>query len=1015
MKAEIIIRQIVFILFLSVNIFSLKVEAQNQKQDYFLFDFGSQKSRLSKYSIPIDSSCTYSKEKGFGLLSGNLASYNDPSLGEITNSTICDGLISKDSIEFRIDLPPGDYIIEILMHGGERTLWEGSIVINDTEILDRILSYSASYEGQSPPPYWGITRPFKNEGSYLRFKIRAEQQPTMVSGISIYSGNFGPVENIDGKAVAARKLQSPNGDFCIELINEAKISEAKKIIDAIPPYFRFEKALLLFALSSRIEVENPRDYIETAFYYLRDESEINPRSEVLLNLRFAELILNANHFQNIAGWMWNKDIYPQSGFFNYVNIAGDSYEEASAIPEHPLFLAATWMKAKTAYWIYIEQHEKELIELADKYFNLLKEYFPNNDLLDEYLGIMKYDVNDELKPEEIPEWAFLQNKIVSSMLEIIHYWVETRQAENGEFGGKYDDDVEMLRWWPISRLAFEDPIALKGMKRIVDGIWKSDWIEKGFSKNVRDVEHSSEPVADTQPMMIGLDYGNPIYVERCMESVKGIRDLWTGINSRGHRHFKSSWYSATQIDTVAPKDCDLEMNTRTVKAALWLAWYNRHPFVLQFLKEWSDSWLEDCLRTDKGKPKGVVPAAIRFYDDAIGGHSENWHHPEMFWDYFNYRGGAMMLTQFLITSILLNEDKYLEPIELSLELILKYEGIDLSEAPLGSEEYAANIMSGSNNFWEVIELWRLYKNNNKYDGLIRKKGSPYIKYYLTKNETDLNDEMKTIVNKIKNNFTLNTSEGYFTDRIDLGDMRKQDSKTGSLLETMYLGSSLTEAEFPFNRITWKGFDKNFSALVLVGSNTEIKLKTFLHPTTNTSGEIVFLDFEPGEYEIRIGRDLDGDLKLDGDISKHSFLINGRNSGTSVNLLAGAEQIIEVELIKKEKKASVYELIDLAITNEELTINKNGKNYEVVIPVHNVGIKDAKNVIASLILKENNSTRTIRTIENILIKAPLDLEAKKEVVKFNFPGIPGNYRIEIGTKGNEKEITDLNNSLDFEIR
>ena len=114
------------------------------------------------------------------------------------------------------------------------------------------------------------------------------------------------------------------------------------------------------------------------------------------------------------------------------------------------------------------------------------------------------------------------------------------------------------------------------------------------------------------------------------------------------------------------------MNTRTVKAALWLAWYNRHPFVMQFLREWGDSWLEDCLRTEKGKPKGIVPAAVRYSNDEIGGHSDNWHHPNMFWDYFNYRGGARILNLLLLNSIFFDDDKYLEPIYLSMELIKKY-------------------------------------------------------------------------------------------------------------------------------------------------------------------------------------------------------------------------------------------------------------------------------------------------------------------------------------------------------
>ncbi len=68
-------------------------------------------------------------------------------------------------------------------------------------------------------------------------------------------------------------------------------------------------------------------------------------------------------------------------------------------------------------------------------------------------------------------------------------------------------------------------------------------------------------------MMIGFDYGNPIYIERCTPTLNKV-DFWTGITPKGHRHFKSALYSATAIDTTTPKGCDVEMNTRTVKAII---------------------------------------------------------------------------------------------------------------------------------------------------------------------------------------------------------------------------------------------------------------------------------------------------------------------------------------------------------------------------------------------------------------------------------------------------------------
>jgi hypothetical protein len=452
------------------------------------------------------------------------------------------------------------------------------------------------------------------------------------------------------------------------------------------------------------------------------------------------------------------------------------------------------------------------------------------------------------------------------------------------------------------------------------------------------------------------------------------------------------------------------MNTRTVKAALWLAWYNRHPFVMQFLKEWGDSWLEDCMRAEKGKPKGVVPAAIRFSDDAIGGHADNWHHPNMFWDYFNYRGGAKMLKQFLITSILLNDDKYLEAFTISLDLIKKYQGKDLKNVDMGSEEYAVSVMQKSDDFWEAVELWRLYINNNKYDDLISEVGSPYLKYCLTKNENNLSRELTKTVNEMLNNYQLNTSEGYFTDRIDLGDMRMQNSNAGGLMEAMYSGSSLASVEFPFNRISWNGFDSSLSALVTESSSNSIKIKTYLHSNNKTSGEIIFLDFTPGNYEMKIGKDTNGDFAADSEISTKKFSILARNSTVGITLSDGTEQIVEVKLLDKAKTISSTKLPDLAITKEELKIMKKENSTEIVIPIHNIGIADAFDISCTISFSDKEISR--KSIKEI--KAPLDLDPKIEKVIFLLDKPQkGNYKVKITSKQNV-ELNSKNNELSFTL-
>ncbi len=879
----------------------------------------------------------------------------------------------------------------------------------------RMSCSSTNTEGEAPPPFWGKILLVETHTPSLTLTIDAEGQPTTLATIACYPASTPPIRCVDGQMVASRALESPNGDLVLRLINSGQILEGRRLVDAIPDRFALEKAMFLFALASRLEVDSPTDLIARGEALLRAVPASRRDPVAALGARLAELVVTGNHFLRVAGWEWGRKAYPGHGLFDLNNIAGMCFGEAASLADHPLYPAALWLQAKTAYWLWVEQHDRPMIRLADSCFAILSRWYPKDRLLAMYRGEGDFEIDRTVSPPGVPRWAFLQKSMVKTVLDVIHYWVQARQAENGEFGGKYDDDVEMLRWWPVARLAYDDSLALLGMKRLVDGIWTSGWIEKGFSKKVRDVEHSSEPVADTQPMMIGFDYGNPVYVERCMQSVKGLRDLWTGVNAKGHRHFRSSWYSATAVDSTPPKDCDLAMNTRTVKAAQWLAWYNRHPFVLQFLREWGDAWLEDCLRTDKGKPAGIVPAAIRYSDDAIGGHADNWHHPGMFWNYYDYNGGSAILQQLLLNTMLFGDRKYLAPIELSLGLVRKHESEDGTSAPIGSELWAAKILQRSEDFWEVIELWRLTTGDRTFDDLILRAGSPYLRFVLSRDKTHLTSAMTRIVNTLGRNIDLLKAEGYFTDRVELRDMREGDSQVSSFLEAMLLGASLNSAAYPFNRVSWKGFDTSFSAIVLRSDTSVLSVTTFNHAAGPISGTLIASDLHPGTYRLVQGKDGDGDGRVDAIRTSREITVTGRRTPLPLTLQPCEEELVDLRPIRTSAQPTDAELPDLAVTREEVRQTFTGDTVQVAIPVHNIGC--VRSPECAYVLSRVVEGAAIEVARGTIspLEAPLDLEPKIRTITLRVPaGQHATYVIHVDEEGRVPELNEANNSCMFSV-
>lgn len=971
------------------------------------FDFSASRLTPTPGFTLVTPASRYSREQQFGLLTDSLVAVERAGLAKVLGDAESDGLSKNGPIDFRVDIPAGKYVIEVMMDGGELDAWRGEISVNGKTIATALESFGYSAESRFAPLYWACLRPCETDVDHVILRIRSVGQRTSINMLAIYPITEWPIRFDGGIFVQTSRAAAPNFDLALKLINSGKVTEATRIIDALPAIWNIDRAHLLMAIASRPETQTPRQFLESASAIFSTEFAKTNDQALRIHMRLLELLLVADRHYKQAGWQWARDINGL-GIFGNCEISGTSSLEVASIPGHPLWFASLWALAKTCYWLWVEQHVPRMIHTADSLFALARTVHPDFPLLALYQGEASANsVEIPLSPD-VPRWAGLQTALTNRLRDVIHYWCDTRQANNGEFGGKYDDDVEMLRWWAFARVGIDDSLTRIGMRRIVDGIWASEWISNGWCRKVRDVEHSSEPVADTQPMMIAFEYGNPVFVERCMQSARLALDLWTAKNSRGHRHFRSSWYSSTEVDTVKPKDCDVPYNTRTVKAIRWFAWYTRHPMAMRFLREWSDSWLEDCLRIEKGKPAGIVPAAVRFADDAIGGHADNWHHPGLYWRYYDYDGGADMMMEFLSSYQLFGDRKYLKPIEMSLELVQKYPYGDSGST--GTEAWAAAVLRESGEFWEAVELWRLLSGESRFDALLMERGSPYLKYRLGSGIGTVERELSDLLQTVDRNYALMTTEAYFTDRVEIRDIRGPGEGGTSLLESMYLGAPLGNLFFPFSPVFWKSTNSSFSALVEGFSPTSVRIRVFNHSADLLRGEATFPHLEPGEYEILQGRDANGDGKVDQVRDQKTCLLGRRGASVSLSFPARVEELIIVQ--RTEPVAPREESVcDLAITTAELSVTRLPSGEAVItLPVHNIGTADASDVRVELTSIPEGAVLKATTIRRI--EAPLDLVPRSETVSFTVPGRRGRYGVRLRSAA--QEITVGNNFVEFEL-
>jgi hypothetical protein len=310
-----------------------------------------------------------------------------------------------------------------------------------------------------------------------------------------------------------------------------------------------------------------------------------------------------------------------------------------------------------------------------------------------------------------------------------------------------------------------------------------------------------------------------------------------------------------------------------------------------------------------------------------------------------------------------------------------------------------------------VEVWRLLTGEARFDDLLVKHGSPYLKYRLQGNTAVIQTQLTNLLRDVGRNCPLVTTEGYFTDRIEMRDLRGPDDNVLSLLESMYLGAPLVNLFYPFSAVFWSKTDSSFSALVEYATPTSLRIRVFNHSRKATSGIAKFLQLEPGQYEIVQGRDENNDGIIDQVRNRTTVKLAQRNASASFTFVPHAEELILIHQ-RGSLKLSERPVCDLAMTVSELKVER-GRSGDVTvsIPVHNIGTADVANVQLELVSESPEAVVGRASIPKL--RAPLDLLPKHEYVSFMFADRPGRYSIRIVSPSDVPEITLLNNSITFE--
>ena len=950
------------------------------------FDMGTPDSPLKEGFTRVTPNDLYSKKTGYGWATKPASAFdrpkslckaqwyqnfwgeqvvgNQPYYGEPVDDLWRDGVADKNDLVFRIDVPNGVYNVWATVGDEEWTRLDMNIASENSVLGEDIRTWI--FWGAYPAHRRVMFRVRVADGTLnIRFFNHGKDIPVTMDTVETLHEVLNSVLAIEIEAYRPPRLSLEEGGLAFDpaldspalrkgcdLFGQGKYDEALAAWETIQGDHADEAKGILFGwLAGVVPRKDEIELLDKAVMYLEQAARRNPRDQSIaqvlrrtVDFRDGLLIYRGEKMRDFLdpnGWIYKK---------RYALSGQDILLQST--PDEPFYLKGRYEIARKTYWNLRESGGSDnkgldKPEFVVKTMNDILAVYPDFDMAKIYLN-RKVPWGKDYAGDSAgaPAWAALAREVLSRQHAVIHWWTE-HQAADGSMGGdqSFGDDVEMLRDWPGVALATDDEDIRESMRKIANGVY-TYIAPNGYNQGIWDVQHSAEPTGDPA-FLVRIDYGNPIHVERGFQFLELCRDRFTGVNERGHRHFRSILMGADGVSEKPPFACDTHYHVRAAKPGLWAMWYSGLPEAVDLFTQWADAWYEDAMRTDRGKPKGVMPSAVAYATDRIGGYGpeDDWKITNSGYTYYDWNPGLTKLYDFMYTMWRQNGTaRYLEPIFL---------------APQPS----------------TMVTWRTYTGDPSHDDAIGSAGGPYGAFLTTGDIGVLEKTLEGTLNALRYNFPLMTSEVTMTDRISIGNT--------AVIHGMYTGAvPATNLPFTLGAVSWSGTGTDFAALIRENTPTSMRINVYGFYDSDREIGVRFWDLERGVYSVKIGADADDDGKVDGDTPALTFTKDKR--GDELRFTLPTRQCVAIEVAQGEKLPPLTgPLPDIAVVRDDVVFARglpaSGHGTALSVMVHNIGGEKTGSFTVTLSVSKGGARRVVDAVRFPGLDAPHDFRPKREPV------------------------------------
>jgi Concanavalin A-like lectin/glucanases superfamily len=582
-------------------------------------------------------------------------------------------------------------------------------------------------------------------------------------------------------------------------------------------------------------------------------------------------------------------------------------------------------------------------------------------------------------PAGVPAWAYLQAKDLDYFTRIADFYIDKRQAWDGEFGGGLGDDSDFTNLFPSEALMGVEPEKLKAsLSRELEAMYENKMWTNGLATAQFDELHAYEDGLNVLGQTMMMDFGNPKDIERAMVTAKRLEWL-TGVNAAGHRHVRSAYYSGSKMAEGGVWGWTKARSYMVFQPALDLVLFNGAPETRKMVLETVDGMLAHRKQGTDGKYETRTDINFKTDEDLPGGDAT----PDfMFWAAYRWTGDKKYVLPFMDAgpSALANiSSDALDT--LGLRDTWGKQALAAAGPPTGSGVVATSAASASGS--AETFAWQSSGDTKYLDRLYGQQ---------------LRDE--------SNREWINTEGSLWIDRVT--DSAGPMFVNTELQRARFGGVALIRNHiYPGNAVSWRfvlpAKADSLGILVPEATPDHVKIIVYNLDAVPVKTQMTGWEVDPGQWEITQGTQAAKDAQL-ANVKKWTAEFE-RSKDVALTFAPHTTTVVELKLVSKG--VPYWSRPDLGIGSEDVKIE--GRTMRVTL--HSLGAVDAPE---SKVMLRDRAGKVIATAQAGPLKAPLDLNPKTEDVSLSLPANAdwkgGSVSIEMS--GNLPEITQRNNRVEF---